>query len=194
MAIHSVKGYLKDIAPDISEAVVLWIYTNFTGRECFWRDELPQLCEYVSSVVPREGVVCKDFNKILPWFEKVDSMWQLKPASFKKLKYVYVFANPLNSPYLTDFDQVDELIIRSFTTLKAFNVKSVSIIHIPASKSTLENRPIEDQLSGNKTNEDDMLSAKHMVNTIKWWMEKNGEMEVYLVDRLGDFDRVVLKE
>lgn len=191
MAIHSVKGYLKDIAPDISEAVVLWIYTNFTGRECFWRYELPQLCEYVSSIVPREGVNCKDFNKILPWFEKVDSMWKLEPVAFKKLKYVYVFANPGNLPYLPDFDQIDELITRSLTKLKEFNINTVSIIHIPASNSTLEKRPIDDQLSGKKTNDDDILSAKHMVNATRSWMEKNGEMEVYLVDRLGDFDRVM---
>jgi hypothetical protein len=64
--------------------------------------------------------------------------------------------------------------------LSTYNIKSIAYILIPATENPTRVN----------TDEDDTQSAKMMVQTIQNWMLNNRELEVYLVDRVGGFQRI----
>lgn len=178
MAIHSVKGSLMEVAPKVVKSVALWASSGFNGSNGVWSFELFDKCKQIRSILPRAGhVLDAGFNKMFrPWYLEVDSMWRLEPKAYDVLEYIYVFANPTDAQRLESIDMIDELINRCFDSLKAYDIDSVAMIIIRA---------------GEHTDENDLVSGRQMVQAIEKWMKKNGEMEVYLVDRLGDFDRVM---
>lgn len=178
MSIHSIQGSLMDVAPKVAKAMVIWAYNGFNSRSTIWSFELFTNCKQVRSILPRAGhVIDSDYKGLFkPWYLEQDSMWKLEPNSFDKLDYIYFFSNPDDNLRLKSIIQIDKLINRCLDSMKAYEIDSVAMLHIPA---------------GDKTDENDIESARRMVNSIQQWMDNNGEMDVYLVDRLGDFDRVM---
>ena len=62
-----------------------------------------------------------------------------------------------------------------------YNIKSLAYILIPAT----ENPELIN------SNEDDSKCARLMIETIQDWMKKNRELDVFLVDRVGDFENII---
>lgn len=178
MAIHSIKGSLMEVAPKVVRSVALWASSGFNGSSVVWSFELFNKCDHIRSILPRAGhVLDAGFNKMFrPWYLEVDSLWRLEPKAYDMLEYIYVFANPTDAKRLENIDKIDELINRCFDSLKAYDIDSVAMIIIRA---------------GEHTDDNDLASGRRMVQAIENWMAKNGEKDVYLVDRLGDFDRVM---
>lgn len=178
MAIHSIKGSLMEVAPKVVRSIAIWANNGFNGRSMVWSSELFNKCDHIRSILPRAGFVLdRDFNKMWkPWYLEEDSLWRFEPKTYEMLEYIYIFTNPTNEKRLKTIDQIDELINRCLDSLKAYEIDSVAMIIIRA---------------GEHTDENDLASGRRMVQAIEKWMEKNGEMEVYLVDRVGDFDRVI---
>ena len=176
MPIHQIKGMLMDFAPQNVEAIAVFICTGFNSRHSVWLDILDK----------KENIVSLDrLNEIpeKPWLYVHDTLFQIKDDVFQKLKYIYIFSNPDDQKTYSGFDVIEDCINRSLDRLTSYNIKSVAYILIPAT----ENPELIN------SDNDDTKSAKLMVDAIQNWMMNNIEIEVFLVDRAGGFEKNLQK-
>lgn len=140
-----------------------------------WLFEFNELNISLQSVdeMPIKTISGDDFSRVFPWKTGEDTLWEIITEKYRLLKYVYLFeSDKYNSP-LSSINEIDRLINRCLNKLKEKEVRKVAFILIP-------------------TVEDDVTSAKRMIEAINRWMIDNDyEMDVYLVDRIGGFDDLV---
>ncbi len=174
MRISARKGRLIHIAPECSEAVVIWITNGFNTRNAFWKFDLKEHLPYMDLVFPKDSIqpISRDF----PWKSHLNSMWELK-SELKKLKYVYVFSNLKSAHSLEGENALIQLIEQALADLSRFHIKSVSFIIIPYTKD-----------GGIPESIDYENSARCMIKTIDEWLKKNNNnLDIFLVDRVDGF-------
>lgn len=176
-SIKSLGGNIMDVAPDKVEAIAIWIRSGFNARNSIWRFDIPQKGIKLKLVSPLDKYV--DSNE--PWLYEFDTIWEIIPERYQKLKYIYVFANPLNSKFVTGLERLDSIISTCLNNLNQLEVSSVAMIHIPASTNA-ETTSIED----------DEKSANRMIAVINDWIANNkSNFEVFLVDNFNHFENLV---
>jgi hypothetical protein len=165
-------GKIMDVAPTCCESIAIWAYKGFNTRYAVWNSDLPTLeikCKYL---------VGADYPMELPWQYSIDAVLEIVPEPYKKLKYLYFFSNPGNRHAYTSFEEIDKAINRCLDKLASLGVKTVAMIHIPAT----ENEEIL------PSREDDIKSAKRMIAAIRnFELDSKQAMDFYLVDRAEDF-------
>jgi hypothetical protein len=171
MPIQHIKGMLMDFAPQQVEAIAVFMRTGFNTRHGVWL-EIPNKKEKLISLDCLSEIPEK------PWLISHDTVFEIKEDVFQKLKYIYVFSNPTDQKAYSGFDAIEDCITRSLDRLSTYNIKSIAYILIPATENP-------DRVNNN---EDDVKSAKLMVQSIQKWIENNSELEVYLVDRVAGFN------
>lgn len=182
MSINHLKGEIMKVAPDKVEAIALWIYKGFNLRSFTWSFTLKELnINQLTLCYPCDTNMTISPSDNYPWRFPHDTMWRILPEKYKKLEYIYVFANPFDNQFEKGFKRIDQLINNCFNTLKLFNIKSIGLIHIPASSS-----------NGRPSCDDNLKSAKQMIESINSWINTNNyELQVYLVDRTDDFANLI---
>lgn len=175
MPIKNIKGMLMDFAPQNVEAIVLFISSGFNTRKSCWEYDIPNKDKNLLSMDGLNEIPEK------PWLLYQDTLFEIKNGIFKKLKYIYIYSNPSDDKAFFGFPTVTSAITRSLDRLSIYNIKSIAFILIPTTESP--------QLINSDV--DDIKSARIMVETIQDWMKKNRELDVYLVDRVGDFENKI---
>ena len=175
MAIKNIKGMLMDFAPQNVDAIVLFISSGFNTRNSLWLFDIPNKKENLLSLDGHNEIPEK------PWLLNQDTLFEIKSSVFKKLKFIYIYSNPSDKKAYSGFSSIESSIKRSLDRLSMYNIKSLAYILIPAT----ENPELIN------SNEDDSKCARLMIETIQDWMKKNRELDVFLVDRVGDFENII---
>jgi hypothetical protein len=168
--ITSIKGDVVEIAPARSQAVALWLRDGFNQRFVTWHF---RLASEERELIPLDFGASR--NK--PWLSDADSLWELIPVD-QQLRYLYVFSNPENAKSYKGLSSVAAAMDRCLDRMASIGVKSLAMIHIPASEN-----------GSDPTKEENIASAAQMVNSISSWQSKNShiELEVILVDMNDEF-------
>lgn len=183
MSITSCSGEIMSVAPDKVDAIVLWIRNGFNLRSHIFKFIIPGMNISLKLCYPKEEIELDKFYPSMhyPWRRHYDTLWKVVSQGHIKLKYIYVFSNPTDAMSENGFEKINVLINNSFNTLKLFNIKSVGLIHIPATSNG--NLP---------TDQDDKRSAELMIQSIKNWISTNDyDLDVLLVDRTDDFAKLI---
>ncbi len=163
-----------DFAPQNVEAIAVFISSGFNSRNSIWLD-IPDKKENLLSIDGLAEIPKK------PWLLEHESLFEIKEKVFKKLKYFYVFSNPYDQKAYSEFETIGKAINRSLDRLNEYKIDSIAFILIPATQNP----------NCILSKEDETKCAAIMIETIKSWMAENREFDVFLVDRVDDFNSLV---
>jgi hypothetical protein len=192
MPIEAIRGEIMDTAPLNSEAIAVWICSGFNTRPLLWSSVIKEKYTQLQLIypdgftnLPNHMEFASGTNiQIAPWRLPSATLWEISNQNQDLFRYIYIFPNPEDRQRLENLDEIDVLIRSCFATLAEFGIKSVSLILIPALQSD-EYRTDQKDLA-------DRISAERMILSIRNWLsEKDVDMNVYLVDRKGDFGNLI---
>lgn len=180
MPIFAVEGDLLDFAIRNSNAIAPWMYGGVNSRWRIWSDLINRHnveLEIVHLMDPENFVNNIDLTS--PWKLGNPTVLKITNKPEWALKFIYIFPNEFDNPWLDNLGELNVEVIRCITILQQLRIKSVSLIQIPA-------------FSNNE--ESNLLSANRLVDVIyDWKFRNNDEMNFYLVDRKNRF-QALLKE
>lgn len=193
MGIYSVKGNIFEVGPKVAEAVAVWLRNGFNQRAATW--------EAARRAYTERGVPDH------PWLERKDPLFpdSLFPLHtpiqpdlrwFYVVRWLYVFANPGDGHGYPNLAAVHQAVDRCLTRLAEAGARSVAMMHIPLASAVDGPAEDEDFLPGTglvPAPGDDSQSAQAMVEELRAWGAAHPgiNMDVFLIDLRGDFNRVV---
>ncbi len=168
MRLYSVRGNVVDLSPLLSEVCALWLRSGFNERFVTWMKITELYGHRLTGQIQH------------PWMMPNDSLIALNPPK-GLLRWLLVFSNPAEAMGKVALTEVSDAVTRSLDLVVKMRAQSISFIHIP---STHNNEIPSDS--------DNLESATVMVQAIQQWTLDHPEhdLNVYLVDHDGDFERV----
>ena len=172
MKIQAVGGDIAEVAPQMAEAMVLWLRSGYCERHSTWAHKI--LPRYQARCVTLPTSSSMDDA---PWQSPEDRLFWLHPPD-RRLRLLYVFANPKDDHGVASLDEVGTLIARCLDELARHGCRSMAILHIPVVLP-----------SGAKAANEDTRAAVAMINALRSWDERHpGEIDdVFCVDLADGF-------
>jgi hypothetical protein len=162
--VYSVRGDILELSPLLSEVCALWIRGGFNERLVTWN----RIKAWLGDGHDR------------PWNTPNDCLLPLEPPK-GVLRWLLIFSNPKNAMAFGSLDMVNDAVMRTLDQVVSLHAQSISFIHIPS----VHNHSTPRDMSN-------LESATTMVRAVQRWSEAHPEhdLNVYLVDHDGDFERV----
>lgn len=172
MPILSIKGDVLEYAIQNSKVLAPWIYNGFNTRWFIWND-LINKHKVELKLVHHENLKNAIDVREKPWGLGTPTVWEITNKPDWVLTYIYIFPNEAEKAWLDNFDDIFSEIDRCRIILNEFRINSISLIHIPASSGSQD---------------DKLLSASYLVKAIRdWESQSRNDLTFYLVDRKNCF-------
>lgn len=113
LIISPIEGDVVQVAPEVSDACILWLRSGFNGRYHIWeriRDQWK---------IPADD---------LPWRNPKDAVI---PVNTGSLRYIYIFSNPNEAKGMTTVPALKSAISTALDRLAELGCRKPSFIHIP---------------------------------------------------------------
>ena len=115
MKISHIRGMILDTAPTNSEAIAVLMCSGFNTRNAVWRFEIQSKEIELELDFPRnlvgvsEILDSTDFGKSSkePWRLPHETLWKITSGNQGKLKYIYIFPNPMDKQRLDSLDELE---------------------------------------------------------------------------------------
>ena len=176
MNIHSIKGDIAELAPEIAELSVLWICSGFNRRYTTWKFGIHIRYPGLTPLAKWETVAGK------PWLAASDQVLEIHPPD-GVLRYLYVFSNPFDGLGFPTLAAVQDAVVRSLDQAAELQAQRIAMIQIPFAP---EGRK--------QTREQHILSVTATISALRRWDEAHAGniTDVYLVDLDDDFGPLLL--
>ena len=176
MNIHSIKGDIAELAPEIAELSVLWICSGFNRRYTTWEFGIHIRYPGLTPLGKWETVASK------PWLAPSDQILEIHPPD-GVLRYLYVFSNPFDGLGFPTLEAVQDAVVRCLDQAAGLRAQRIAMIQIPFAPE------------GKKQNRSQHLeSVTSTITALRRWDEDHPSKitDVYLVDLDDDFGPLLL--
>lgn len=113
LKISPIQGDVMQLAPEVSDACVLWLRSGFNGRYHIWQ-RIHDQCN-----IPVDNQ---------PWRNSEDAVI---PVNMGSLRYIYIFSNPNDAKGVASVSALKKSISTALDRLTELGCRKPSFIHIP---------------------------------------------------------------